>query len=165
MGLGFYGRRWSRGVIDAIAAEMTESGDLDDPLLRFSTQLEAGAPGVTETLNLMPLFTARAAVADAGAGAAVSRRLENACVAAAVARKAGWHPLLPDEPLRSGILLLEAERSTARAPSPDALRTTLRDCGVAATAYEGGLIRLSMPPAALTADELDRLGARAGRVA
>jgi hypothetical protein len=71
---------------------------------------------------------------------------------------AGWRPLLPDEPLRSGILLLEAERSAARAASPDALRTTLRDCGVAATAYEGGLIRLSMPPAGFTADELDRLG-------
>ena len=54
------------------------------------------------------------------------------------------HWMLPDEPLRSGILLLTPERPTARAVCPETLRTTLRDGGVAATTYEGGLVRLSI---------------------
>jgi hypothetical protein len=157
MGLGFYGRRRSRRAIDMIVTEMTETKDLDDPLLRFSALLETGTHGVTETLNLIPLFTTRAAVEDAVANTTASCRMENVLSVAAIAPAVGWRPLLPNEPLRSGILLLEAERSATRAISPDALRTTLRDCGVAATTYEGGLIRLSMPLAAFTADELDCL--------
>ena len=165
MGLAFYGRRWSRGVIDTIAEEMTAAGDLDDPLLRFSALLDSGAVGVMETLNLMPLFTARAAIEDAGADAAVSQRIENARVATSVAEAAGWHPLLPDEPLRSGILLLEGERPATRAAAPDTLRTVLRDSGVAATAYTGGLLRLSMPPTGFTFDERDCLSRALTRTA
>jgi selenocysteine lyase/cysteine desulfurase len=158
MGLGFYGRRRSCKVIDTIVADMTATADLDDPLLRFSGLLESCTSGVTETVNLLPLFTARAAVEDAQLDAAVSRRAENIRVAAAVAGTAGWRPLLPDEPLRSGILLLKAERPAARTVCPEALRTTLRDGGIAATAYEGGIVRLSMPLAPFTPGELDCLG-------
>ena len=157
LGLAFYGRRWSREFIDTVVARLVGSRDLDDPLLQLSGQLETdGTPGVTETVNLLPLFTARAAVEDVGDTAPC--RFENARVAMCVARASGWRPLLPAEPLRSGILLLEAEQSVARAVPPEQLRTSLRDNGVAATTYEGGLVRLSMPPTAFTTDELERLG-------
>jgi len=159
MGLAFYGRPRSIRVIDSMVARMTASGDLDDPLLRFSTLLETETTGATETLNLTPLFTTRAAIEDAGTAEAVSRRIENACAVAAVARTTGWRPVLPALPLRSGILLLEAERTAVRSLPPETLRTKLRDAGVAATVYEGGLVRLSMPATELTATERDRLAA------
>jgi len=141
MGLGFYGRPRTRREIDAIVASMTEAGDLDDPLLRFSSQLEMGTHGTMETLNLLPLFTSRAAVADACPPGMVSLRAKNAATVAALAPVTGWKPLLPDVPLRSGILLLEAERAAVRSIPPDILRTNLRDAGVAATVYEGGVVR------------------------
>jgi hypothetical protein len=159
MGLAFYGRRRSSGLIDTILSRMRTSGDLDDPLLRFSGQLETGGlDGVTETVNLLPLFSARAAVEDTRIADGFCCRSENLRTAAAVAQVAGWRPLLPDGPLRSGILLLKAERPAACATSPDSLRATLRDAGVSATTYEGGLIRLSMPLAPFTSDELGCLG-------
>lgn len=159
MGLAFYGRRRSRGVIDTILSRMRVSGDLDDPLLRFSGQLETGTlDGVTETVNLLPLFSARAAVEDTGTADAFCRRSENLSAAAAAAWNAGWHPLLPDESLRSGILLLRAERAEVRAVCPDSLRTALRDSGVAASVYGDGVIRLSMPSAPFESGELDCLG-------
>jgi hypothetical protein len=163
-GLGFYGRPRSRREIDAVVANMTEAGELDDPLLRFSAQLETGAHGAMETVNLMPLFTARAAVADAGAAGA-SLRAENAVAVAALAPEAGWMPLLPDPALRSGILLLEAERTAVRSLPPDTLRTHLRDADVAATVYDGGVVRLSMPTVALADAELERLSMALHRTA
>jgi selenocysteine lyase/cysteine desulfurase len=152
MGLGFYGRPRSCKAINAIRADMTKTGALDDPLLRFAALLEACETGVTETVNLLPLFTTRGAVEDARLDGATFHRAENMRVAVEVARTTGWRPLLPDEPLRSGILLLEAERLALRSVCPEALRATLRDSGVAATAYEGGLVRLSMPSVAFTTD-------------
>ena len=158
MGLGFYGRRRSRGVVDTIAAHMTQAGDLDDPLLRFSGQLESDAhDGANETVNLTPLFTARGAVEDAGAEGALCRRVENLDSVAALAPAAGWCPLRPEAALHSAILLLEAERKVTRSASPQLLHSALRERGVAATVYPGGLLRLSMPPLALTTGELDGL--------
>lgn len=143
---------------------MTTSGELDDPLLRFTAQLETGATGVTETLNLVPLFTARAAVEDACRSGGVPVRAENATAVAALAPGSGWRPVQPDLPLRSGILLLEAERPAVRSIPPDSLRMTLRDAGVGATVYAGGWVRLSMPAVGLTPAELVHLS-RALRLA
>jgi hypothetical protein len=157
MGIGFCGRPRARGVIDTIAAAMTDAGDLDDPLLRFSAQLETNVTCVTETVNLLPLFTARAAVEDARTADTFCRRTENMRAAADLARTCGWHPLLPDESLRSGILLVQAERPETRAVCPETLRITLRDSGVAATTYTGGIVRLSMPLAPFATEELDCL--------
>ncbi|MBX9623411.1 MAG: aminotransferase class V-fold PLP-dependent enzyme, partial [Gemmataceae bacterium] len=66
LGVGFYGRARSRGVVDGVLARMVAAGDLDDPLLGLSARLEADAPaGGTETANLLPLFAARGAAGDA----------------------------------------------------------------------------------------------------
>ena len=42
MGLGIYGRRSSRGMIETVLAHLLSAGELDDPLLRFSALLEKG---------------------------------------------------------------------------------------------------------------------------
>ncbi|AMV24210.1 Aminotransferase class-V [Gemmata sp. SH-PL17] len=156
MGLGFYGRSRSRSAVDTAGTRMAATGDLDDPLLRFVAQLETGEFGAIETLNLTPLFTTRAAISDAQPQSMMFRA-ENMRVVTELAPPTGWKPLLPDQPLRSGILLLEPERAAVRSVSPDTLRTALRDAGVAATTYGGGLVRLSMPATEFTSAEREHL--------
>jgi len=58
MGLGFYGRRESRGMIETRLSRLFQRGDIDDPLLRFSIQCESGQmDSLTETVSLVSLFS------------------------------------------------------------------------------------------------------------
>ena len=58
MGLGFYGRQRSVEMIDTVVKKVVECGELDDPLLKFTTQIEtAKLDNETETVSLIPLFT------------------------------------------------------------------------------------------------------------
>jgi selenocysteine lyase/cysteine desulfurase len=160
LGLGFYGRRGSRAVIERVLTCMTMDGDLDDPLLRFLEQFQqAEHDGYTETVNLAPLISCQGAVADIARPAAeevlsFSHRLANASAVAELARGNSWRPLLPDAPFRSGILLLRCERPEAAQASPEALRASFHKQGLALTAYSGGIIRLSMPSTAWRAEQL-----------
>lgn len=164
MGLGFYGRRRSRSMIETALGQMLSSGDLDDPLLRFTAQLERSAlDGETETVNLMPLFTAQGAAADALERSSQSATLrgvrhKNLAQATAVAESCDWRSLLPAEPFRTGILLLQAEREATRCLPPEALRGAFAEHGIALTAYDGGAIRLSMPTSAWQPEEIDQVG-------
>jgi Aminotransferase class-V len=109
MGLGFYGRYRSQETIETILGIHLASGAIDDPLLRFSTQLETGQmDGRTETVSLMPLFTGYGAVLDAieGRAAGLPRRLANIPAVTSLAQSTNWEPVLPDETLRTGILML-----------------------------------------------------------
>ena len=65
---------------------------------------------------------------------------------AEAARGTGWTPLLPDPPLRSGILLYQAEDRGARRAAPEQLRARFQEKGLALTAYnyKDGIMRLSM---------------------
>lgn len=163
MGLGFYGRNRSRGVIETVLNHLVSSGELDDPLLRFTSQLETQAlDGVTETVNLVPLFTGQAAASEAleqplPPAACLKLRYHNLDVAASLAQDRGWQPLLPASPFRTGIALLRAEREKTRRLSAVALREAFASHGVALTAYEHGLVRLSMPATQWQPDNLDRL--------
>jgi hypothetical protein len=167
LGIAFYGRARSRGRVEAILTHMLDCGELDDPLLRFTSRLEAGAREVAgETVNLTPLFSAQGAGQDAlAAEDPRSMRLASVSPAAEAAGAAGWPPLLPCPDLRSGILLARAERLVARGRDPELLRAALRDAGVAATAYGGGLVRLSMPATGWRPGELEHLRFALARVA
>jgi len=151
LGIAVLGRRESRAFIEAAAAVLVRRGVLDDPLLRFSYQLEAGLlDGTTETVGLAPLFSCQGAATDAlGKGpparAALPCRVRNAAATADLALASGWCPLLPPPESRTGILLLQAERARTRQAGADALRSAFYSRGVALTAYEAGRIRLSMP--------------------
>jgi hypothetical protein len=162
MGLGFYGRRRSRGVIETVLSHLTAAGDLDDPLLRFAAQLEADAlDGTSETVNLTSLFSCQGAVADALAPGQAANglpiRLQNAGELTGMVQAAGWRPLLPAESLRTGILLLQAERGATRKKPGQDLRAAFCEQGVALTAYEDGLVRLSMPNCGWRAGEINHL--------
>ncbi|MBX9578871.1 MAG: aminotransferase class V-fold PLP-dependent enzyme [Gemmataceae bacterium] len=164
MGLGFYGRPRSRSFIETVLALLVAGGGLDDPLLRFSTQLEDDAlDGTTETVGLAPVFACQGAVADALAGPrppadVLPSRLANSDAAADVAAASGWTPHRPRADFRSGILLLDPERMAVRELSGPAVRAAFDDRGVAVTGYDGGRVRLSMPPTGGAAGELDHLG-------
>jgi hypothetical protein len=162
MGLGFYGRRRSRFLIETLLGKLIAEGELDDPLLRFSTQLECNALDErTETVNLGCLFSCQGAVADAGESGVPSqclpRRLESLETATKVAAASGWRPLLPPPAFRTGILLLQAERVKKRESTAAELRQAFSERGIALTAYDGGFVRLSMPAEAWRPGELDHL--------
>jgi selenocysteine lyase/cysteine desulfurase len=160
MGLGFYGRRGSREDVDATLQRMLASGDLDDPLLALSEDLECGRVSqFGETVNLAPLFTCRGAVDDAlaaeqGVESNFEVRLANAEEFVEVARTAGWNVLQPQPEFRSGIVLLRSPDAGVRALPPEALRRRLLQHGIAATTYSHGTVRLSMPSIPFEADDL-----------
>jgi hypothetical protein len=163
LALGFYGRRGSQLVVETVLKCMTEDGCLDDPLLRFVSQLQGEAlDGHAETVNLAPLFSCHGAIADAaGPGPAGPRsfmqRTDNAQRAAEASRGTGWSPLLPGPAFRSGILLFQAESREARQAPSQVLRERLHERGLALTAYGDGVIRLSMPSAPWSGSELELL--------
>jgi selenocysteine lyase/cysteine desulfurase len=159
MGLGFYGRCRSQTVINIVLKRMIDDGTLDDPLLMFSDQLEKGVTtGTGETVNLAALFTARAAISDLPGSEGAVAQQRNVDAAASTVLAAGWRPLLPDPNLRSGILLIEAERDAVRSGDEHALRMKLGASGVAATTYPGGLVRLSLPTREIGLEGFTRLG-------
>jgi selenocysteine lyase/cysteine desulfurase len=163
MGLGFYGRRRSSGIIEMLLVHLLASGELSDPLLKFTTQLETlGLDGVTETVNLIPLFTCQGAAADAleltsSVESCLNGRRENAATAARLASESGWRPLLPAQPFRTGILLLQAARAATCSLHPVELRRRFAERGLALTAYEGGVVRISAPSTAWQPTEIEQL--------
>lgn len=159
LSVAFYGRRRSRERVETVLGHMTECGDLDDPLLRFSSHLEAGRRDpLAETVSLAPLFSAQGAVGDQQRGVdSIATRLANLAAAGEAGADSGWEPLLPSPGLRSGILLLQAESQATRGRDPESTRASLRQGGVAATAYPGGLVRLSMPSLSFQQGELGTL--------
>ncbi len=171
LGLGFYGRRRSVPVIETLLQYLIATGEIDDPLLRFTGQLESAAlDGASETVNLAPLFSSQGAVCDALAAAAapasrLAGRLRNLEAAAETTLSAGWAPLLADPALRTGILLLRAEREQTKSAAPEQLREAFGREGIALTAYAGGHIRLSMPEEPWPAGQLECLTAALRRIA
>ena len=56
MGVGFYGRRRTRGYVDTMLGRLIAAGVVDDPLLRFAEQTpDSRTETTTETLNLSGL--------------------------------------------------------------------------------------------------------------
>ncbi len=129
-----------------------------DPLLSFLQESRCNADNrFGETVNLMPLFSCRAAFSeprDIAKDFAV--RQANANVLAA-AVNGNWHPILPHRDLRSGILLLRARIRTLRSLPAAQLRANILHCGISLTAYEGGILRLAMPCTPLTREQIEHI--------
>jgi hypothetical protein len=163
LGMAFAPRRSTRGLLRTVAGEMVGTGELDDPLLGLTRQLEAEVPEpFGETADPASLFCGAAAVAAALGGSEpvdgrFRTRLANAGALASVTVGTGWRPLVPAASLRSGILLLQAGGEEVRAAPPDLLRAAFQGRGIALTAYPGGVVRLSMPWAAWEDEDLDQV--------
>jgi hypothetical protein len=171
LALAFYGRWRSKAMIETVLAEAIKTWQVDDPLLRLVEQLCRGRmPHGEETVNLSPLFSCQGAVSDAiridsAMNGDSYARVKNVEQTAAIAAAAGWIPRLPHPTLRSGVLLLQAERERTRRQPPDALRAAFYEHGAALSAYDDGLIRLSMPATPLRSDELELIEEALRRVA
>ncbi len=153
LGVGFYGRRRSAGVIETAVAQMTARNDLDDPLLRYCFRPDADSVGrIAETLNLAPLFSCQGAADDllpsgGTSGEALSLRLDNWESASRAALRSDWKPIATALSLRSGILMLRPDSAAVGHHRPEVIREAFREQGVAISTYPEGLIRLSMPSA------------------
>jgi hypothetical protein len=161
MGLAFLARRNSRDFLRTVSDEMVADGDLDDPLLLFTAQLEnRRLEPFSETVSVAGLFSCAAAANSAtllARAACFRTRVANADVLAEAARPSGWEPLVPDTPFRSGILLLQGRDPQIQAAPAEALRASFQQHGVAVTTYPAGVARFSLPARPWKGMELDRL--------
>lgn len=165
MGFGFCCRPHTEsGIIDT-SRQMIAERQSEDPLLRFTEQLESGSvERFSETVNVGPMFTAMAAATQAlttkpHKRAEFRAQRRNADRLALGAHRAGWRALRPKPELRTGILLLEAQRPNTRDAPVERIRSAFRQAGVALTAYSGGIIRTSFLPEAMKATHLHRIRA------
>lgn len=145
--------------VQAVVRDRIAGGDPLDPLLAFSRRLEdrkAPPERFGETVNVAPLFTARAALSDPSAELLCTLGFNRPRLRE-VATGTGWDPVEPHTGLSTGILLLRAAGRRARTAKPDALRDRFHAAGVAITAYDGGVIRLSTPKGFPTEGQYERL--------
>jgi len=163
LGLAFCCRRSAEPLVAEVCADMQSAGELDDPLLAFTTQLEGEtADSYSETVNLTPMFTAAAAVRRMLSSPHAKRdellgQVANADRLADVARQSGWWPARPALPMQSGVLLLYPRRQDTRIAPPNVVRERFLASGVALTVYDGGTVRASLPDCAFAGAELDLL--------
>jgi hypothetical protein len=131
---------------------MMEAGEMDDPLLQFTSWMEEGTrKHFTETVSLVPLFSCAAAAEEALDRTSNGQNLFSDYVGIAreleqVSLGTRWAPLVPHDALRTGIVLLRSEAKDSKWPRPEEVREGFQKCHVALTTYENGLIRLSAPP-------------------
>jgi hypothetical protein len=161
MGFGFCCRHDSEDFVVTYSRQMLANRQLDDPLMRFTEQLESNKlEAFSETVNIAPMFTATAAAADALRTEhimvdALAVQLENVDRFAEGTSRTGWRLLRPKLPFRTGILLLEAKSPATREASVDRLRAAFWRAGVALTAYASGIIRTSFLQGPLLLSQID----------
>jgi hypothetical protein len=161
MGVAFCPREESAPMIASRSYTLRLLGDIDDPLLAFTSQLEEDSVEMfSETVNLSSLFSCRAAVADRSPNESsfereLAQRIANADKLAQCVSDVGWQPLVPRHEFRSGVLLLRPEREQLRHVDSQQLRAFFLAHGIALSTYEEGLIRLSMPARPWRDAELD----------
>lgn len=163
MGLGLCPRLRSQQFIQHVLDDMIATGELDDPLLQFSRQSEAGkTEPFGETVSLVPLFPCAGAIAgllqeDGGSVGRFHRLLDRARQLESAAEGTSWQPLVPRDDFRSGMLLLQGMSVETRSLSPATIRQRFQDHGVVLSSYAEGTIRLSAPTGTLRSEDLARL--------
>ncbi|MDX1967100.1 MAG: aminotransferase class V-fold PLP-dependent enzyme [Planctomycetaceae bacterium] len=166
-GIGLFGHRRTRELIEHHVKRLRTSGRLSDPLLNFTQQIDTGdVDGHSETANLANLFACAGAVSDH------QGRLARSLASASGSPLSGlslpeslreWRPITPCPAMRSRIVLLESADSPTRHASADSLRRRWLREGWIVTAYHGGRIRVSCPPPPLERnDALTAGGVSAG---
>jgi len=158
LGLGFSIRRRSQEFVRLTMEAMAKSWEADDPLLSFSAQLEGNfLESFSETVNLLGVFSARAALADPGnesGPAQFNTLLKNCRTLARAADGSAWKPLVPHPSLQSGIALFQAKESAIKVMPPKPLRDHFLKNGVALSSYQEGLVRVSVPKVDLSNKEV-----------
>lgn len=154
MGIGFYSNSGTKEYIANSLNRWTESGELDDPLIPFVSELTTGEQRLFgETVQVAPLISASAAAKDALlAGHAESEGVVD--LIQAVSGATGWHLVSAQNDMTSRISLFQPATKSTRW-DPDAIRSQLLKANIAATVYLNRTIRLSLPRQGLApADQL-----------
>jgi hypothetical protein len=165
LGLAFCCRQSTERLIAATLAETQAKGEIDDPMLTFTNQLETESTEIySETVNLVPMFTAAAAVRRMLHSARAKQEelathMTNADRVADQAAVTGWHPFRPTMPMQSGVLLLESKIPETRQVPADYLRQRFLTNDIALTVYLGGLLRVSLPIQPVVLPDFNRLQA------
>lgn len=161
MGVAVAGNSLAAEQFRCVCSGPRHSAACDDPLLQLTEQLQTALVNrYTETVNILPLLTAQAALDDGRHRRLTTdaqyrqRRLNAGLVADSLAASA-WRPVRVDDTVHSAILL--AQRAGGCTSEPEMLQSSFRQQGVALSAYPGGLLRLSLPSQNLTPDHVDQL--------
>jgi selenocysteine lyase/cysteine desulfurase len=171
LGIAIFGKARSREWIQHALAGREFIDSVDDPLLRFTRELETDSAGrFSETVNITPLFTCRAAIADALSDQNTRHdrwkdQLSNAEEVRKIADLTSWRVRSPASSMRTGILLLDRNDRCGDTMNAGAIRKALADHKITVSTYETGTIRLSMPQRPLLADELEQLANTLARIA
>ena len=134
-----------------------------DPLLMLTEQLQADEVNrYAETVSIVPMLAANAALSSGQADPVITeqefaQRLNNLDEAAACLSDSSWCPVSLNQTTRSAIMLATANHASVRQAAPDTLQTHFRNHGIALSAYQGGLLRLSMPSGILQQNYLEFL--------
>lgn len=158
LGIGIAPHASTAAVIETGIQQALRWSLTDDGLLAFVEQLRDTANIQSETVNLCPLITAYGAMQDTSepSAATVTAQVRNAQKVIDVAERVGWYAELPDFDMRSGILLLQLPKRHQQIPAIH-LQQLFADRSIFLTAYDRGLIRLSLPPEPLSDESLAQL--------
>lgn len=159
MGLGILGRNSSRDFITASIARWLKNGTVDDPLMVYSQELITGDHfPFGETAPILPLLTANAATVDAAESTSEVSPEQNRCDVIDCVRQAGWTVVSPESDYASRILLIRpAHVHRSPATASHHLRRRLLEHQIAATTYDGSLVRLALPRSLLQSGAIDHL--------
>lgn len=146
---------------------VASSGDAptlcSDPMLLLTEQLQSGCVNrYTETVNIVPMLTANAALSSGQATPVNSRsefsqRLANSDRAAECLSASSWSPVRLNDTTRSAILLAANNHASIQQTTPDTLQSHFRNHGIALSAYQGGLLRMSIPLGIMQQSHLESL--------
>ncbi len=148
-GIGLFGQRRSRTMIEYRVRHPGQTGYSDDPLLHFTEQIDAGGlDGHSETANLTPMFACSAAASirpktlDNWIG---SNLLVDESISRLICPKGQWKPLRPAAEFRSRIALLERIDTAFPWTEPDDVRRAWLAVGTIVSGVSSNMVRLSFP--------------------
>ncbi len=161
LGIAIYGRDRSKTWLQQCLASHGSENRVDDPLCRFVTSLTSDTLNcqLSETVSVSPLLTCRAALADLARSKQLRRRhwtyqRWNRRQVEQIASRAGWTSLSPGEEHTTGILCIKSRHRSGKIGDGHRLRDRFASRGIAATCYDNGIVRMSMPKQPLDAYEL-----------
>ena len=152
MGVGIAAHEDARVLVRHVIDSTLRIASVENPLLVFTSELEGeDAEAFSETVDVSPLFSSRAALRDAreaSEGEGFARITARARELRESVTGSEWQVVPLHPTLQAGVVLL---RSTNRGETPpSALRRELQERGVVLSAYEDGVARAAV---ALLGDE------------
>ena len=158
LGIGVAPQLTSSAAIEHDIQQALRDSVTDDGLLAFIEQLRGSVGIQSETVNLCPLISAFGAQENSRQPTvdSITAQLRNARRVIRIAERSGWYAELPENEYRCGILLLQLPKQQRQIPASQ-LQQLFADRSISLTAYDRGLVRLSLPVEPLNAKALERL--------